>query len=220
MIEEVAEPIRSGRAAIGEGGHSPPPAMCTAGAAAASAPGSATTRHRPTSSIRRRSSGGSSSGRPAQHGFDLTPGGSRACPCLAGRRSLSRLGGPDRLASDAWVVRRRARPRPEVQVRGVSDSVTIGPDERALRDHLQSARFQAGVNAGPVAADLDRLAVRAHCGLGRASRGCSGRVRAEVRAVRLSSGCSHWMPVGSRPDDVLPAGQRPKGSRVGRHFPG
>ena len=100
----------------------------------------------------------------------------------------------------------------------MSDSVAIGPDERALRDDLGSARFQVGVDAGrwrliSITWPYALIAVSA---APRENAPGEFVLRFELSGYPADAptGC----PWDLDQDDVLPAGQRPKGSRVGHIF--
>jgi hypothetical protein len=100
----------------------------------------------------------------------------------------------------------------------MTNAVAVGPDQRALCDHLRSARFQAGVDAGrwrliSITWPYALIAVSAALREG-APEEFVLRFELSGYPAAAPTGC----PWDLDQDAVLPAGQRPKGGRVGHIF--
>lgn len=100
----------------------------------------------------------------------------------------------------------------------MTDTVAVGPDQRAFLDHLRSARFQAGVDAGRWHL-ISRSWPHALIGIAAAPREKAPdefvlRFELSGYPTNAPTGCPWDIATSS----ILAADKRPKGTRVGQIF--
>jgi hypothetical protein len=100
----------------------------------------------------------------------------------------------------------------------MTDTVAVGPDQRALGDHLQSARFQAGVDAGRWRL-VSMTWPHALIAISAAPReGAPDEFVLKFELTGYPTSAPTGCPWDLNGDVILEAGKRPKGTRVGHIF--